>query len=134
MSRPTLTILSGLAGAGKSTLARSIAAETDAVLICRDELRVSLVNLDDEELLTMVTMAVARQCLRSGRSAIVDAWNLDQWDRDLWTHVAQTTEAVLDWRYLNTPIDLCIERDSRRPHPVGSARILSAAREYGIAA
>lgn len=127
---PVLTVLSGLPGAGKTTYARAYVATTGAVLVGRDELRAALVSLDCEGTITALMCDLARAILRTGRSVIVDAWNLHPADRTAWQLLAAETEARLAWVHLTTPVDECVRRDATRPAPNGEARVRSAAREF----
>lgn len=125
-----LYVLSGLAGAGKTTRAMQLIAETGAVLLCRDELRTSLRHCADETAISHMMQEMASVLLSHGFDVVVDAWNLHPADEQNWRNVADQTNSVLEWIHLSTPVEVCIMRDSHRPTPVGAARITEAAAEF----
>lgn len=125
-----LYVLSGLPGAGKTTRAREIVGQTNAILLCRDELRVSYSNLKDEGHLTAVMAEQARFFLRQGYDVVVDSWNLTEWDEELWNGVASSTAADLHWEHLQVDTELCVIRDAGRPQPIGADCVRGAADEF----
>lgn len=134
MRRPTLHVLAGLPGAGKSTRAAAIIAETGAVLVSRDDLRLALRTEIHVGLMNGVMETAARVLLEAGHDVTIDAWNLHPGDRATWTSLAQALGAELVWERLDTPLELCIRRDAERPEPNGEARVRAAAATYAIAA
>ncbi len=108
---PQLTILSGPPGAGKTTYAID---NPNGVLVQRDTLRASLHGLDDEETLSHIMDEIARILLYEGRSVMVDAPNLEPWDRKMWETTARRCGAELRWVHLTTPEEVCAERVAAR--------------------
>lgn len=125
-----LYVLSGLPGAGKTTRALELAATRFAVLLSRDELRVSYRNKIDEGHLTEVMAVQAKYLLSSGYDVVVDSWNLTCSDEDLWFCVAADAGAVIQWIHLNTPVEVCVERDAARPLSIGEDCVRGAAEEF----
>ncbi len=78
----TLTITRGLPGAGKTTWARQFAAETGAVRVNRDDMRMMLygckVDLghDQEKAVSDACHTLVTQHLRAGRNVVTDDTNL----------------------------------------------------------
>lgn len=78
----TLTAMRGYSGSGKSTKAREIATETDAVVVNRDYIRKMLLgewwtgDKDDEDRVTVAETALVDAHLRAGTSVVVDATHL----------------------------------------------------------
>ncbi len=131
-ANPTLHVLSGLPGAGKSTRARLLTESTGAVLVGRDELRAAMPNLPDDWLLTLLMVDAARSLLANGYDVVIDAWNLHPRDRERWEECCAQTGAKLEWTHMTTPIEECIRRDALRPAPNGERRVRWAAAEYGL--
>lgn len=93
-----LVVIAGLACSGKMPLARSLMQQdADMVLVHRDFLRASFESQVDEAYITLLMGDLARGILRLGRSPIVVAWNLEQFDRDLWNQVADEFLVPLIW-------------------------------------
>lgn len=125
-----LHVLSGLPGSGKTTRARELVTNSKAILLCRDELRVSYTNLSDEGHLTLAMAAQARFLLSQGYDVVVDSWNLTEWDEDLWRGIAAETLSELCWEHLSVDVNVCVERDAKRPQPIGEACVRNAAEEF----
>ncbi len=124
-----LTILSGLMGAGKTTLARELGLSPNTEIVCRDDLR-NLFPSGSEAELTARLVKVAHTFLRHGKSVVVDSCNLHPDDEKRWINLANEFGAVFKWVHLSTPIELCIERDARRQSPNGSTAITATAALY----
>lgn len=95
---PRLVVVAGPACSGKMPLARELMRKNeDLVLVHRDHLRASFESVVDEAHITLLMGALAREILRLGRSPIVVAWNLEQFDRDLWDDVSDEFLVPLEW-------------------------------------
>lgn len=127
-----LYVLSGLPGAGKTTQALKLVKETNAILLCRDELRESYRNQVDEPDLTQLLAVQARYLLDRGYQVIVDSWNLTTEDEDLWFMLAADCRVVVQWIHIKTPVDVCVERDAGRPQSIGEHYVREAAKEYAV--
>lgn len=77
--------------------------DADLVLVHRDFLRASFEARVDEGNITLLMGDIARGVLRIGRSPIIVAWNLDQFDVDLWTSIAAESEVPLEWLDVRQP-------------------------------
>jgi predicted kinase len=124
-----LTVLSGLPGAGKSTLARELAVGSKAEVASRDDLRKHFPDLSEGEL-TIRLVQFARSLLRHNKSVIVDSCNLHSEDEKRWICLANEFEAVFKWIHLPTPVEVCITRDAQRPSPNGEVAINATALQY----
>lgn len=126
---PTLTVLSGLPGAGKTTRARVLAAEGHYV-VGRDELRAMVARPITEPAVTLLAAASARQLLSVGLNVVVDGWNLTAGDQRLWEQLAAEAGVELVWLHLATPVEECVRRDASRPNAIGAAAVRAAAANH----
>lgn len=124
-----LIVLSGLPGAGKSTKARQLSKEFEALVVSRDDLRKNFTFIFEDEL-TIRLIQFAASFLRNRISIIIDAWNLHPVDRQLWTALATEANAQLRWIHLDVPVDECVKRDAKRRAPNGENSVRFAAANY----
>lgn len=114
---PILTIMRGVSGSGKSTVARREAAKTKAVVVSRDLIRLALYDDPreaDEGLVTLFEDAWVDAALGDGRDVIVDDTNIT-WDyvqRLQFIGVKNNAEAAL--LVLDVPLDTCIKNNDHR--------------------
>lgn len=119
----------GLPGSGKSTWAREQLARFPGRFkrINRDELRLMLDNgvhsQTNEIFVLHVRDSLIRSALEHGYDVIVDDTNLNP--RQL-EHLRQLVAPLAECHiqdFTHVPLEVCIERDSQRPQPVGEAVI-----------
>lgn len=116
----TLTAMRGYPGSGKSTKAREIAAESGAVVVCRDDLRKMLHDtywsgksaLEDQ--VTIAERAAVKGYLAEGVSVIVDATHLNPRYLRKWAKLAAQYGAEFVRVDVTTPVEECIGRDYQR--------------------
>jgi predicted kinase len=117
----TLTITRGLPGAGKTTWARQFAAETGAVRVNRDDMRMMLygrkVDLghDQEKAVSDACHGLVTQHLRAGRNVVTDDTNLRPVYVREWRKIATASGA--EFLVHECPILTveAIERQASRP-------------------
>ena len=134
---PTVHLLCGLPGAGKTTLARQLEAGLPAVRFSLDEWMLRLYpglhfasgNYGElAETCKLLIWDTARQALNVGADVVLD-WN--QWSRGrraVWAGRAEAAGATVVVHYVRTPLEASIERAAvraRRREP-GSHRIEEA--------
>lgn len=128
-----LHILRGLPGCGKSTLAAEMVRSepTRYVRINRDDLRFMIVGRDNdpythgrdkrEKLVRKMRDALIKSALESDYDVIVDDTNLvESTVRSLHDLARSIGDITVEETFIDVPIDVCIERDSRR---VGFAHV-----------
>lgn len=123
---PTLEILVGIPGSGKSTHARKW-VEDDMEhrrVVSRDAVRSMLFggvarsssHGMDENAVTSVVTHTVRRCLRDGNNVMVDACHTMLKDLRSWVSLAQQIPGVqVNFVPMMTPLEMCVERNNQRP-------------------
>lgn len=118
MNPPRLYLLCGLPGAGKTTRARRIVRETNAVHLSPDEwlavLGVSLVDYDFRFKLQRAMLGHAGEVLRGGASVIVEFGSWDRAERESIRRVAVERGASTELHFLDAPLEELVERVRKR--------------------
>lgn len=122
-----LTILRGLPGSGKSTHAKALERELDAVVLSRDSMRDMLhpsghggvLTSTKEHLISDTLRSMAVRLLGEGREVVIDATNLrDKYVRE-WARVAHGRGHRFDiGDFRGTALQVCLERNAQRERPV----------------
>ncbi|WP_160665610.1 AAA family ATPase [Pseudarthrobacter sp. ATCC 49987] len=117
--QPTVHLLCGLPGAGKTTVARQLEAGLPAVRFSLDEWMLRLypelhfASADYGELAESCKLLIwdtALQVLQAGTDVVLD-WN--QWNsgrRAVWAAKAEAAGAAVVLHYVRTPLEAAIER------------------------
>ena len=118
---PSLVLLVGVAGCGKSTFAARWFVDTEVVssdrcraLICDDPYDQDVTN----DAFSLLRFLVDRR-LRHGRLTVVDATNVKRRDRKRVLGIADTHGVPAVAIVLDLPLGVCRERDAGRERPVG---------------
>lgn len=128
-----LVILRGLQGSGKTTFAHEWVAEDPdwRFRVNRDDIRKAGYNKlwglshHMEENVSLSEVAQTEKMLAAGLSVIIDATNLRARVVKEWYSVANRMGVAVRVHDLDTPIDICIERDNNREKKVGEDVIRS---------
>lgn len=102
---PRLFVMCGLPGSGKTTLAKQLAAEHDAVLFCPDEWLTDLWNQEQRALVEANMWEVAQRVLGLGGNVVIDFGSWARWERDVLREGARHLGASVELRYLDLPLD-----------------------------
>lgn len=119
----TMTLVVGLPGAGKTTRARQLAADGQAVRLCPDEwMQSAQIDLRDEDARATVEelqWVLGRRMLAAGRSVVVEWGTWGRHERDRLREQAVAEGATTSLLYLKVPIETLVARvaarDAERP-------------------
>lgn len=123
MNRPTLILLCGIPGSGKTTYAKKYIEEhEDTIHISSDEIRKELwgdeaTQGDNNEVFSLMQTRTI-EALNNGYSVVYDATNVTRKDRSYIISLCPKfvkIECHIVW----APIETCIEKDSTRERTVG---------------
>lgn len=119
---PEFTMMIGLPCSGKSTEAQLLAKEQDAIVFSSDELRCEMfgdVNHQDDnsELFEELHKRI-KECLKSGKSAIMDATNISYKRRMAFLRELQNISCIKTCVLMATPYEECIRRNQNRERKV----------------
>lgn len=119
-------IMTGVPGAGKSTIAEKICNEENAIWLSSDKMRLKL--FQDETYQgnnAFVFVVLNKELIRNvknGKNVVYDAMNLKARDRkNIMKLLAKEGIEGVEFIscFVNTPLEKCIERDSKRGRVVG---------------
>lgn len=122
MRKPTLYILCGCPGAGKSTWANNFIKDHDVRYISRDEVRYSLVEENEayfsrEDIVFAMFALKVATCLSDGEDVIADATHLNKKSRRKLIYGIDrqgVEEYQIIFVYFNVSYEVCCERNKLR--------------------
>jgi predicted kinase len=132
-----LLMMRGLPASGKSTRAKEIMREAgNMVRVNRDELRPMLHggakwSGKKEKITRHVQRAMVVDLLDNDYSVIVDDTNLRAADEERWRHVSGECNASFEVVDMDTPYEVCVDRDLSRDDGVGVHVVTSMALSSG---
>lgn len=120
--KAVLTMMIGLPGSGKSTYAKQLAEETNAVILASDELRKEMFgDINDQEHNTEVFAELHRRCkdlLSKQVNIIYDATNLKIKNRLSFLNELKDIDCHKKAIIMATPYELCLQNNSQRDRQV----------------
>jgi len=127
-------ILKGIPASGKSTWAKEQVLKHDNLIIVnRDKIREMLKGVyknfpfgsDMENLVTSIEDKSIYKALEMGYDVIIDATNLrgNKWAK-------YTTDVEFIYKEFDTPLEICLSRDSLRDFPIGEYIITKMYNKY----
>lgn len=139
-SKPTVYVICGFIGAGKTTFARKLEARTGAVRITKDEWLIRLIGHDPtidgyadyDHRIVELSQDVAFQLVEKGIDVILDEGFWAKEERALLRRRIEEMGAEAVLYYLDTPIETIRERVARRSAdpPKDSFRISGELLDY----
>lgn len=130
-----LIVYQGIQGSGKSTAAKSFVMEDpdNRVRVNRDDIRLMLgkpFNPKVEKIVTKIEHAALVASMESGKIVVCDSTNMNPKTMKYLENLAKSFGYEIEYRLMKTPIEVCIERDSKRPNPVGEKIIRETYERY----
>lgn len=114
MTRPTLYVLTGLPGAGKSWRAAQIVADTGAVHVSMDQALidrgVSIVDYETRARLQPEVEATIPPLLEAGRSVVAEFGSWSREERARLADLGRSVGARTELHWLDAPVELLVER------------------------
>jgi predicted kinase len=133
----TVTLTRGLSGSGKSTWAKSQvdASQGNTIIVCKDDLRGMLHNSayskGREALVKQARNALIVLGLSEGKNVVVADTNYDHHEADIralvknWCDANNKQVEVKIKDFSDIPLEVCIDRDLKRPNSLGADVIRS---------
>ena len=132
MKKPTLYIVCGTPGSGKSTFLKKIKKDTEA-LVSRDEIRFSFLKHGEkyfkyENQVFNIFITTIVDFLSKGINVYADATHLNHYSRlkvlNNLNRRISSNKYNIELIYFNVPIDICLKRNAQR---TGKTRVPDAA-------
>ena len=121
--KKALVILCGPPASGKSTWGKRFAAENDLTYVSTDEIRAEIGAGEGDQTVSAAAFALARgrvsAALGAGRSAMIDATNVNRKSRRDWINLGRGHGAFVTAVAFEVPKDELLERDAKRERHVG---------------
>ena len=123
-----IILMQGIPASGKSTWAKEFCKiNPEYVRLNKDTLREQLGGSDwsrkFEDNVFAVELLMAKTVIENGGSLIIDDTNLSSSVRDAWSRFAFNHNLELSFKVMDTPLEVCLERDKAREKSVGKVVI-----------
>lgn len=117
----TVYLTVGVSASGKSSWARANAGDLDAVIVCRDDIRImqGLQHGDDEQLVTDIQRRLIASSLASGKNVIIADTNIEARFRNKLIKFAHEHGHDAELVHCQISLDEAIRRDEARVERVG---------------
>ena len=131
MNTGTLIMLCGLPGSGKTTLAKKLETERNAIRLCPDEWVVALIedvkNIKEmdrlREPVEQLLWKEAQRLLRLGVTVILENGFWPRQERDLYRDTAKKLGVSVELYFLDVPIETLWERVHKRNNTIEDGAI-----------
>ena len=129
-------MLKGLPASGKSFYAKSLVKDNPwkRKRVNNDDLRASLdmgrFSKINESMIDTLRHFIITESLSKGFSVVIDNTNFHTRHEEELKVLAKVYKARFEVKFFDTPLDVCIERDSKRENQVGSRVIIDMYNKY----
>ena len=118
MSKPAFTMMVGLVGSGKSTYAKQLAEETNAIICSSDAIREELCgdenSQDNNDEVFKILHSRIKENLKNGNNVIYDATNINSKRRRSFLSELRRISCIKKCIIMSTPFKMCcIQNESR---------------------
>ena len=132
---PKIILCRGIQGSGKTTLAKQWVLEDPEhrVRFNNDDIRNMLGKYwvpSREPIVTIMKNSFISGAAIFRMDVVIDNMNLNSKELDYWKDIANMFNYDLEIKYFPTPLQECIERDSKRPNPIGEEVIRRTYEKY----
>ena len=130
-----LIVYQGIQGSGKSTAAKAFVMEDpdNRVRVNRDDIRLMLgkpFNPKIENLVTDIEKAALEAAMKQEKTVVSDNMNMNPKVIKFLEDLAKRFGYEVEYHFIYTPLEVCIERDSKRLNPVGENVIRETYAKY----
>jgi predicted kinase len=116
--QPTLVIVCGLPGSGKTTHSRSVANDLRAIRFSPDEwmesLNINIWDADSRGLIEALQLELAKELLQVGQSVVIEWGTWARIERDALREEGRDLGAIVELHYLDDDIDVLWHRIQSR--------------------
>ncbi len=125
----------GIQGSGKTTWAKQWVEEEPKkrVRISWDDLRNMFGKYwvpTREKLVSEGSYEIFKKALECGYDVVIDNMNLSEKSISIFKEIAESFSCQIEFKDFNTPLEVCIERDSKRENPIGETVIRRTYKKY----
>ena len=118
MSKPTFTMMVGLVGSGKSTYAKQLAEEANAIICSSDAIREELCgdknSQDNKDEVFKILHSRIKENLKNGKNVIYDATNINSKRRRAFLSELRRISCVKKCVVMATPFEVCCNQNESR--------------------
>jgi predicted kinase len=126
-------ILQGLPASGKSTIAKQL-VEEGYVRTNKDELRAmmygSAFSKRSEKMVCAIRDKIINTALKAGGDVVIDDTNFNPKHVAQIKNIARNYGAEVEVRLIDTPVEVCIERNAKRENPIPEVAIYGMHKQY----
>ena len=132
--KPTLEVLQGLPGSGKTTHAKKLVQQGNWVRVNKDDLRAmmdeSVHSKANEKRVIRTRNTIVIDALANGKNVVVDDTNLASTHVKDLSALAENFDANFHITFFDTPVEECIRRNAKREKPVPESVIWDMYNKY----
>lgn len=128
-------LLRGLPASGKSTYAKELVSKNhNWVRVNKDDLRAMMNNGEFsgklEKQVIRTEREIVENALKIGKNVVVDDTNFNPIHEEYFRQLAKTYKAEFEIKFFDTPLEICMVRDNKRPNGVGETVIRRMYNQY----